>query len=45
MGSVVNHWKKNQKKINSERVIDCYLMPSGQFFSYIMTRTSYISIK
>jgi hypothetical protein len=41
MGSVVNHWKK--KKINSERVIDCYLMPSGagqmEQFDYIHKNT------
>jgi len=28
-------------KKHSDGVIDCCLMPNEQFFSYIMTRTSY----
>ena len=35
-----NNLYLNGKKKGSERVSDCCLMPTQQFFSYIMARTS-----
>jgi len=34
----------SEKPNISERVSDCCLMPSENFFSYIMVRPSYISM-
>jgi hypothetical protein len=39
------NWNKYSLHVLSESASDCCLLTSGQFFSFIMAGTSYISMK